>query len=733
MTWLLLYNLVPLTIHVSLGVWILSRRPGHPTNRLFFLVTLILASWGLSELLLLTAEGPGLAVAAELLTDLPSLWLPLAAVLFLQAHFKEATGRALYRSSWLPRVAGGTAAVLTLLTAATPWVVSGALPGPVGFTIREGPLFGPAFLWTMGLLLGIHVGFLLTGRRTLPRPVQLQMMYIGHAPFLPVLAFMLMDVMVPLLWGHVWIVSSFPASILYSLMLGLGAWRTGLMTISPEGAARQILDEQPDGVVLVDPDCRIKFVNAAFHRLRGHEPGACPGAEVLKDVLRVRTAGYRELCGIPWGELPETLHLEAELRGGDGRWAPVLVTFKKWTDASGSASGAILVFRDETPVRRIEAEMIRIENLRGLASLVSGVAHELNNPLTAVLGFSEMGQKSLPPEKAEKYFRTIHASAEKAQRIVKALLDFAGDESDAPGPVSLNEIALEVIRIRQADLDRRGVAVRAELAPALPALEGRTRAFRQVVLNLFNNAAEAVEEAKRPGVVTVRTFQVGRHAALEIADTGVGIPARILPRIFDPFFTTKPVGKGTGLGLSIAQAFVWRMGGRIEVRSEEGKGSAFTMTIPLADGPASSAGACRPAERTAAGTSAERQRGAPGPAADARESHAGEAAPAEDSATLPEGMESRPQDAPTAVILNSGGKDGQGSLPALLRDPEFLKKAVVFGTERLSTETREFIREEGLQSFTKPFSHDAIDTALKRFVDNLEKPEDPPPGAREPQ
>ncbi|MCU0723942.1 MAG: ATP-binding protein, partial [Planctomycetes bacterium] len=422
--------------------------------------------------------------------------------------------------------------------------------------------------------------------------------HVGYAPLIPLVLYLVFDLVLSAVRGSRSEFTSFPSTMLYCLIVGAGVRRTGLMRITPEHAARQALDAQPDGLALVDREGAVQYANAAFRRLCGFGEEGTPDRLPLGEALKIRTRGFERLDELALETLPDLLHLQGEAGPPGGERTPVLVTVKKWRDAAGAEAGAILVVRDERPVRRLEAEMIQIERMHGLSSLVSGVAHGLNNPLTAILGFSEMGCRPLPPDRALKYFTHIHGEAQKAHDVIRALQDFVGGPGAGAGSASLNGVAEDLVRVRGPALAERGIAVKTSLAPDLPPVPAEAGKLRQALWNLFENAADAVAEARRPGEITLSTAVEGRTALLRVADTGVGIRPEVLPRIFDPFFTTKPVGKGTGLGLSLAQAFALGAGGGIEVRSEPGKGSVFSMRIPLAPAPAvqpaSPAGAARP-------------------------------------------------------------------------------------------------------------------------------------------
>lgn len=232
-------------------------------------------------------------------------------------------------------------------------------------------------------------------------------------------------------------------------------------------------------------------------------------------------------------------------------------------------------------LRQAQEQLVQREKLSALGELVSGVAHELNNPLATVMGSSELLETHDLPQTSRRTVAMIRREADRAARIVRNLLTFSRQSRPDLGWHDVGAVIQEIVQLRQYELQVGGIELRANLSPEVPPLRLDTHQIHQVLVNLVNNAAHAIEETGQPGTILLRTYKEGERAFIEVTDDGPGIPEDVLPKIFNPFFTTKRVGKGTGLGLSICYGIVQAHDGAFRVRSTPGEGSTFTIDLPL--------------------------------------------------------------------------------------------------------------------------------------------------------
>ncbi len=219
--------------------------------------------------------------------------------------------------------------------------------------------------------------------------------------------------------------------------------------------------------------------------------------------------------------------------------------------------------------------------LAAVGELASGVAHEINNPLTAVIGFSELlMSRDVPPE-IKQDLRIINENAQRVARIVKNLLTFARQSKPGREYVDINSLVTQVLELRAYQMQNNNIEVSTQLAPELPRTMADPGQLQQVFLNIVINAEQAMRETQNKRRLLVKTERVGNFIRVSFKDTGPGIPPENLDKIFDPFFTTKEVGEGTGLGLSISYGVIKEHGGRIYAKSKPGQGATFVVELPI--------------------------------------------------------------------------------------------------------------------------------------------------------
>ncbi len=234
-------------------------------------------------------------------------------------------------------------------------------------------------------------------------------------------------------------------------------------------------------------------------------------------------------------------------------------------------------------LKTTQAQLMQSEKLSAVGQFVAGVAHELNNPLTSVIGFSELLQATSTDPKQKDQLGHIARSAIRCHKIVHSLLGFSRQHEPERKLVRLHEVADAVVEIVAYDMRVNNVVLERDYASELPPLLGDSHQLQQVVLNIVSNARQALETFRRDGHITLRTGVTDDRVWLRIIDNGPGISAENLKKIFDPFFTTKPQGKGTGLGLSLSYGIVQEHRGSIRAESQPGLGTEFILEFPAAN------------------------------------------------------------------------------------------------------------------------------------------------------
>ncbi|WP_300669592.1 ATP-binding protein [Desulfoluna sp.] len=278
--------------------------------------------------------------------------------------------------------------------------------------------------------------------------------------------------------------------------------------------------------------------------------------------------------------------------GGKNHQFEITASPIRWSNGRGYRF--LLLMRDVTREKEYQARCYHAEKMATIGVLAAGVAHEINNPLTAVNGFAKGLQRRLPRLEAclkegrasaelmadfHEYLETILSEGERCRDIVQELLTFSPRKKVVFAPVDLRKLVLEVLKLLRYQLNRRtSRLICLELDEAVPPIMGVGSELKQVLLNLIFNSLDAIREK---GTITIRTCRTDSWVVLSIMDTGCGIPAEHLDKLYDPFFTTKPVGQGTGIGLSTCYNIIRQHQGKIEVDSVENLGATFHVKLPL--------------------------------------------------------------------------------------------------------------------------------------------------------
>jgi two-component system NtrC family sensor kinase len=318
----------------------------------------------------------------------------------------------------------------------------------------------------------------------------------------------------------------------------------------PEADAEAVRPFEPER--FVDPHARAAFIE----RLRRD-------GSVADYLLRLRRADD----SLFWIEV--TAHLDS---------------------SNGEPQHLLALLRDVSERRKLEEQgrniyqqVLQSEKMAVLGQTVSGVAHELNNPLATILTWSERLSSRSLDDVAKRGIQTILSESERAAKIVRKLLTFSRKRHTTRGLIELNQIVRETLLLRAYDQRVSNIRTVEALADGLPTVFADPHQIKQVLLNLLVNAEQAMLSENGRGTMTIRTWHDAdqESVVLEVNDNGPGVPDQVQAKIFEPFFTTKSVGQGTGLGLTVAYAIVQEHGGRIRIASKKGKGASFFVEFPL--------------------------------------------------------------------------------------------------------------------------------------------------------
>ena len=252
-------------------------------------------------------------------------------------------------------------------------------------------------------------------------------------------------------------------------------------------------------------------------------------------------------------------------------------------------------------LQETQAQLIQADKLKALGTLLSGMAHELNNPLSTVLLSAQLlKRRHTLPEPVRAQMDVIEQECERAARIIRELLVFARRRPPERRRTDLSEVIRATLALQAPQFEISKIRVTSDLTPT-PAILADAHQLQQVLLNLFTNATHAMKTHAGGGALSVRSMRQGNEVVIQVEDDGPGIPAQHLGRIFDPFFTTKGAGEGTGLGLSLSIGIIEAHGGRMAAENLPGRGARFTLRLPIGDGTETSAAPPAPAVRSSAG------------------------------------------------------------------------------------------------------------------------------------
>ena len=345
--------------------------------------------------------------------------------------------------------------------------------------------------------------------------------------------------------------------------------------------ARRLMDSFPDLVVALDTESRYTFASPQIMDALGYQPEELIGKKLGGRTDPQDRATMLELFDDLISGRRSNGQLEYRTQHKNGSWRLFRASARPLHDESGRTTGIIASARDITDQQRLQQQLIQSERLAAMGQMIAGVAHELNNPLTAILGVTDLLREQATDETSHRQLDLAHRQARRAAHIVESLLVFSRPATPRNALLHLSDLIQRTLQLHEHSLWSNHIQVELTARPDLPTVLGDSNQLTQVFLNLIVNAEQAIREVREQGTLRIRLGVVGDRVLITFQDDGVGIRRETLPRIFDPFFTTKRPGRGTGLGLSICMAIIREHNGEISAQPLPDGGSVFTVSLPI--------------------------------------------------------------------------------------------------------------------------------------------------------
>jgi PAS domain S-box-containing protein len=345
---------------------------------------------------------------------------------------------------------------------------------------------------------------------------------------------------------------------------------------------RRLIASFPDVIAVLDTNGRYTFVSPRVQEILGYTPEEFIGLrleerphpedrERLLDFFRRLTSGETSFGTTEY----RTAHKE-------GGWRTIRANASPLTNADGEIIGVVASARDVTESRRLEEQLLQSEKLAAVGQMVSGVAHELNNPLTAILGVSDLLRERAADDVSRRQSELIHQQARRAAELVQGLLMFSRPSRTQSQNIRATELIARALELRKSELQARHIKVQVDAAVDLPPVDVNPNHMIQVLVNLISNAEQAIGSARDYGQIAVRVAQADGKQEILLDDDGPGIQPDLRSKIFDPFFTTRRSSGGSGLGLTIALVIVKEHGGTIEAQNSPLGGARLRILLPVA-------------------------------------------------------------------------------------------------------------------------------------------------------
>ena len=341
----------------------------------------------------------------------------------------------------------------------------------------------------------------------------------------------------------------------------------------------RLLESFPDLILVVDLEERYTFVSSRARDLLGFEAQDMLGKKIseLDNHSPELAALYHDV--VSGKEVFASAEYGARHR--DGSWRTMRASASQLVEGESKISGVIISVRDITVERKLEQQVVQSERLAAMGAMIGGVAHELNNPLTSIMGVSELLQDTETNETSRKQLAMLQQQARRAAEIVQNLTYFSRPPAPGKSKINLVEVVERTLNLHAYSLRKNNITVDFLKEAGLPYALGDPHQLMQIFLNLILNAEQAIRDVRDKGTLRIRLGKTDNSVWVSFRDDGPGIPKENLPSIFDPFYTTKRPGRGTGLGLSICKSVMKEHNGSVEAANSPEGGAVFTVMLPV--------------------------------------------------------------------------------------------------------------------------------------------------------
>jgi len=350
-----------------------------------------------------------------------------------------------------------------------------------------------------------------------------------------------------------------------------------------------LIEGSVDGIIATDMRGNILLFNTGAERILAYQSEEVIGKMNIRELYPPGVAQevMQNMRSPDDGEAGKLSSFRVVLRNRSGEWIDCDLSASLIYDDEGNEICSVGIFKDlrerlkmEERLQETQQQLLQSEKLAAMGRLTSQIAHELNNPIYGIMNTLELLKTEVPPEsKRRKILEMSLSETERLSEILRNMLSFSKPEEEVRRPIDVNELLQGIALFMDKQMSEANIDIETRFEPEIPRVMGSTGQLRQVLLNIIRNAKEAMPQG---GILSLETMRENRGVVIHIKDTGIGIPEEIRDRIFEAFFTTKHEVKGVGLGLSVCYGIIKDHGGEIHVKSEEGRGSTFSIILPTA-------------------------------------------------------------------------------------------------------------------------------------------------------